>query len=991
MPRKVAALCCQHQLSSSGAPWGQPWLLLNVLMAKTEPFLRPNSNTVGSTSASEPLLLRGLQGDNSTLRRCIVQQLQQAGIFEHCATVMLAAARLLQAEADTIATVHSAAAATSAQGMQDRTGSTSMGSSSSGGNSSGATCSSSATGEALSSLNICSDDRARLLRTCGNLLEVACALLPLQEADSAGCSSIVAATSVLLVSAVRFLDVACAKVGPTALGDRQLLEKLPQIVARTFVDVMRGVTQCSNSMQVLQSKDVQSAVDLAALLVHTRSLLPAQHPPPAGSSRGTSSGNSEGDPSRTNSTSGSANAPGAAELVERLGQAMLGPASYAKLHAIAQRAKGAWEAAQQLELGQQCGLHEPLLLCLGIRLRTVGWLAGYVSDLRVTGAIHLAEETARAVATISRVRWALQQLGGQAGLTPAQLAVMQQGPISQSLQQLSHTLLAVQLLVLAAQQGREQQQQRGAAWVGPCWSAAAAAMSVAKHVHEDWDVQFKQWAQSSPQLAKWARRELRRVLDPWAGKALPIVLQLMAGLQQEAHSVTAAAAATSTGPGSSSSSRASRTSSSRIATSSTHSANVPAPAPPAPADVMSALLTCILLLCNLGCWECSYLESPPTGAASSSIGGANVSVCWLEHGAAISTALEGVWRVYGRLGVLSCTHVTPSWYYLKNLLGPSERGPLLLGAVLAGPGSQQQLQLFSMLCSLFMLCNTLRGVDAENVDMCVGFIHNAASTMCNRNAQQQHLAAGHQPSAAAPQPAASDVSTAVTAASQEPAATGRIPWLVLLGRCWLFDTTALQQLQQSRPNLGQLLLRARAQVGGAEPHLFSVFPAVFGVHTVHKAASVYAVSGWCDILDGCNEWVTQGEGVEELATAGYPMHEVGQHAKAAVAAVRALAAAEGPAATAAAYADFAQQLQGLGSALNTLPMPHACNNAGCTSMLGASELASVSGRSCICAGCLVARYCGRACQRAAWKQHKPVCKALAASAAGAADRSSEQA
>jgi hypothetical protein len=288
----------------------------------------------------------------------------------------------------------------------------------------------------------------------------------------------------------------------------------------------------------------------------------------------------------------------------------------------------------------------------------------------------------------------------------------------------------------------------------------------------------------------------------------------------------------------------------------------------------------------------------------------------------------------------------------------------------------------------------LRAGVPESADICVAYIYNAASamltTMCDGDAQQQHLAAGHQPTAAAPQSAASEGSTAAAAATQQPTATGRIPWLVLLGRCWLYDGRAMQQLQQSLPNLGQLLLQAKAQVGGAEPHLFSVFPDVLGVHTMHKAASVFAVSGWCEIMDGCNECVTQGEGVAELAAAGYPMHEVGQHAKAAVAAVRALAAADGPEAIPAAYTAFAQQLQVLGSALNTLPGPHTCNNPACISMLGLTEQASVSGRSCICAGCLVARYCGRACQRAAWKQHKPVCKALAGAAADAAAEGTSQ-
>ena len=59
----------------------------------------------------------------------------------------------------------------------------------------------------------------------------------------------------------------------------------------------------------------------------------------------------------------------------------------------------------------------------------------------------------------------------------------------------------------------------------------------------------------------------------------------------------------------------------------------------------------------------------------------------------------------------------------------------------------------------------------------------------------------------------------------------------------------------------------------------------------------------------------------------------------------------------------AQQLKSTGLALCSFAVPCICNNPGCATMSGLSELASVSGRSCICAGCHVARYCGRACQR----------------------------
>ena len=76
--------------------------------------------------------------------------------------------------------------------------------------------------------------------------------------------------------------------------------------------------------------------------------------------------------------------------------------------------------------------------------------------------------------------------------------------------------------------------------------------------------------------------------------------------------------------------------------------------------------------------------------------------------------------------------------------------------------------------------------------------------------------------------------------------------------------------------------------------------------------------------------------------------------------------------------DMQEQLQAAGRVLTTFAIPHACNNPACANVSGPSEAQLVGGRSCICAGCRTARYCGRVCQRQMWRQHKPVCQALAA-------------
>ena len=77
-------------------------------------------------------------------------------------------------------------------------------------------------------------------------------------------------------------------------------------------------------------------------------------------------------------------------------------------------------------------------------------------------------------------------------------------------------------------------------------------------------------------------------------------------------------------------------------------------------------------------------------------------------------------------------------------------------------------------------------------------------------------------------------------------------------------------------------------------------------------------------------------------------------------------------------------LQAAGRVLACFAIPHACNNPACGNLASPSEAQLVGGRSCICAGCHTARYCGIACQRAAWRQHKLVSKALAAAVAAAA-------
>lgn len=76
----------------------------------------------------------------------------------------------------------------------------------------------------------------------------------------------------------------------------------------------------------------------------------------------------------------------------------------------------------------------------------------------------------------------------------------------------------------------------------------------------------------------------------------------------------------------------------------------------------------------------------------------------------------------------------------------------------------------------------------------------------------------------------------------------------------------------------------------------------------------------------------------------------------------------------AAVAELVPCLQQAGVALSSLPTSLACNSSACTSLHKDSERLIVSGRGCLCGGCKLARYCGKACHEQHWRTHRPVCK-----------------
>jgi hypothetical protein len=78
------------------------------------------------------------------------------------------------------------------------------------------------------------------------------------------------------------------------------------------------------------------------------------------------------------------------------------------------------------------------------------------------------------------------------------------------------------------------------------------------------------------------------------------------------------------------------------------------------------------------------------------------------------------------------------------------------------------------------------------------------------------------------------------------------------------------------------------------------------------------------------------------------------------------------------------QLPGQAAAVQ-VERTHAAATRGCA-YAGCANLSAGDGRSKLCSGCRVARYCGAECSHADWRQggHRRACKALAAGPAAAA-------
>ena len=340
--------------------------------------------------------------------------------------------------------------------------------------------------------------------------------------------------------------------------------------------------------------------------------------------------------------------------------------------------------------------------------------------------------------------------------------------------------------------------------------------------------------------------------------------------------------------------------------------------------------------------------------------------------------------VYDLMTVItSLPSVTESEFMQTAVEQPSV-GALVALAVAAGPGSAAQRQLHGLLTSALKL---VYGPFATSGTPCLqlfqeGYVRAVAGCAVRLLAVGAATAASASAAAANSHGSSSSLAPGVVYLGiQDPSEStpcdplDQLPWAVLYGRCCLLWA---QQLQQELPRL----LEAQQQGGQQQTwQQLTEGPA---------QVANFPTASWCLLAvpdDDCAQlelytrepmmWLQDARVAGRLSAAGYQPQQVLEPLTQLMAVTQAAAEDSDPIALRA----LVQTLRAAGQALGTLATPVCCNNPSCSSSVGFTERQSVSGKGCICSGCRTARYCDRACQRAHWKQHKPVCKGLAAAAA----------
>jgi len=304
---------------------------------------------------------------------------------------------------------------------------------------------------------------------------------------------------------------------------------------------------------------------------------------------------------------------------------------------------------------------------------------------------------------------------------------------------------------------------------------------------------------------------------------------------------------------------------------------------------------------------------------------------------------------------------------------------------------QQQQQLSSLLFSLLKFARLQAAARPDVADSCYLAAATTATILLDivYPAGQQPVVDGMQE-----HDTHSSSATDARSSSDGPSSSlSMLPWLVLMGRCCLYWADHLWQLFVVKDASAPAGSSTQAAVLKAKPahRVHGMRLTSLGLESsldVFFKIDPFKLGRFPNFRFITNIVTAFGHYMDvnraTFTAAGYDTAAWEQQMEALLRAVRAAQPAEGsnePNADAA--RSLVQQLRSFGLTLTSLAISSACNNAACTNMAPPSELALVKGSSRTCAGCRTARYCSKACQTQSWKQHKPVCKALAAAAAKA--------
>jgi hypothetical protein len=183
-----------------------------------------------------------------------------------------------------------------------------------------------------------------------------------------------------------------------------------------------------------------------------------------------------------------------------------------------------------------------------------------------------------------------------------------------------------------------------------------------------------------------------------------------------------------------------------------------------------------------------------------------------------------------------------------------------------------------------------------------------------------------------------------------------VPWLVLMGRCYLilalplyFSSSSQHAVYGCQTGLSRLQLWVQGSSTSADLAIAGLNPiglwqalqgALAALQSLQDNSGAGADSGPSTAVQQQQDQQQQEED-QALAAAG-----IG--------------------------ADLARQkLHALGVCLSSLPLSWGCSSPVCTNLQGPTEAGIVQGKGHVC----------KACQALHWKHHKPVCKAITAAAA----------